>query len=275
MVTDLQQTIDAWTVVFCALALGSFGNVFLARFPEGKSLWKPPSQCPHCGHSIRWKHNIPVLGWFLLRGRCADCGERISFRYPAMEASFGILAWAHVACFGVSFESLYYLGFLLALLLVAWVDWETQYIFDVVSLPMLAAGVLASLLFPRHYLGAWDSAAAAAAMALFMLALGALGRWKAGRDALGGGDLKLMAASAAFLGLSQAWKALALGVLLGLPLMLLYLKLRKAHWKEPAPFGPGLCLGSALALVNMLSGGALDPSLARLGLDLLAFHSNF
>ena len=229
-----------------------------------------------CGHPIRWKHNIPVLGWLLLRGRCADCGQRISARYPAMELAFGALAWAHVECFGVSFESVYYLGFLSGLLLIGWVDWETQYIFDVTSIPLLLVGLLASVLFPGSYLAWWDSLLSAMLMALGMWLLSLLGRWIAGRDALGGGDVKLMAAVAAFLGLQQAWKAFAVGTLLGLPLMLLYLRLHKQTLKDPAPFGPGLCLGAALVLWNLLSAGAaLDRSLEWIGLDILEFHSKF
>ncbi len=260
-------------VILAALALGSFANVFLARFPKGESLWRPGSRCPHCGAKIRWRHNLPVIGWVILRGRCADCKEKISPRYPAMEAAFGGLAWGHVAAFGMGPESLYYLGLVLVLLLIAWVDWETQYIFDVTSLPLLAAGLPAGWLFPELLESWWSPLAGAGAMYLGLVCAGQIGSWWAKREALGGGDIKLMAAVGAFLGAQHAWKALVLGVFLGLPLMLLHQRLRGAHWREPAPLGPGLCLGAALTAWNLLSGGAMDPCFEGLGMDLLKIHS--
>lgn len=73
------------------LAIGSFLNVVIHRVPAGQSLSRPPSHCPDCGHRIRNRHNIPVLGWLLLRGRCADCGGRISVRYPLIELLTAVL----------------------------------------------------------------------------------------------------------------------------------------------------------------------------------------
>lgn len=260
-------------VILGGLALGSFANVFLARFPKGESLWSPGSHCPRCGAGVRWRHNVPVLGWLILKGRCADCGQAISARYPAMEAAFGLVAWGFAARFGTGVEALYYLGFFLALLLISWVDWETQYIYDATTLPLLAVGLPAGWLFERHYLAWWSPLAGAAAMFLGLLALAEIGRRLAGREALGGGDIKLMAAVGAFLGIDQCWKAMALGVLFGLPLMLLHQRLQGRHWREPAPLGPGLCLGAALACWNLLSQGDLDPIFERAGLFMLALHS--
>ncbi len=71
------------------LAIGSFGNVVAYRLPLGRSLVAPASSCPHCGASIRHRHNVPVLGWLALRGRCADCAAPISSRYPIVEVTTG------------------------------------------------------------------------------------------------------------------------------------------------------------------------------------------
>src|SRR5688500_3131257 len=73
------------------LLIGSFLNVVVHRVPAGESVVRPPSRCPGCGGEIRARHNIPVAGWLLLRGRCADCGERISVRYPLVELATGLL----------------------------------------------------------------------------------------------------------------------------------------------------------------------------------------
>ena len=77
--------------------IGSFLNVVMYRLPQGKSIAFPPSFCPKCGHSIRWYDNVPVFGWMLLGGKCRDCKEPISVRYPLIEflcgCVFGITAW--------------------------------------------------------------------------------------------------------------------------------------------------------------------------------------
>ncbi|MGH8859667.1 MAG: prepilin peptidase [Jatrophihabitantaceae bacterium] len=82
----------AWAVLagILGLAVGSFLNVVIYRVPAGESIVSPPSRCPRCGNQIRNRHNVPVLGWLILRGRCADCGEPISPRYPLVEAATAI-----------------------------------------------------------------------------------------------------------------------------------------------------------------------------------------
>jgi leader peptidase (prepilin peptidase)/N-methyltransferase len=237
------------------LSVGSFANVFLYRFPKGLSLFRPGSRCPHCGHPVRWQHNLPVLGWLILRGRCRDCGEPIAASYPLVEAAFGIVGSAVVLAFGPSPATWYYLPFFLLLLLAAWVDWRTQYLYNALTGPMALLGLGASFAFPELLGGRWQSPLAMAAMALTMQALLLLGRWVTGRDeALGGGDVRLMAAAAGFLGFPHAWAALLLGSFLGLPSLWLYRRLHGGTWKDPAPFGPALCLACAVAACDRLSG---------------------
>jgi leader peptidase (prepilin peptidase)/N-methyltransferase len=84
------------------LAVGSFLNVVIYRVPRGESLVRPGSHCPHCGNAVRNRHNIPVLGWLVLRGRCADCQARVSARYPLVEAGTAALFVAVAARFGWS-----------------------------------------------------------------------------------------------------------------------------------------------------------------------------
>jgi leader peptidase (prepilin peptidase)/N-methyltransferase len=244
-----------WAGLF-GLCLGSFANVFLARYPQGESLWWPPSRCPHCGQPIRWWHNVPLLGWLWLRGRCRDCHQPISPLYPLVEAAFGLLAWVWVARFGSGPYSLYLGGFCLVLLLAGIVDWHTMHIYDVLTYPLGLGGLLTSVFFPLAYNGQrWHSAAAMAAMAATMFLLAGLGRLYAKREALGGGDIKLMIAAAGFLGWPVAWSALMMGALLGLPLMLLYQRLNRLAWRDPAPFGPALALACGLAAWDLAGGG--------------------
>jgi leader peptidase (prepilin peptidase)/N-methyltransferase len=240
------------------LCVGSFANVFLARYPQGTSLWWPPSRCPHCGHAIRWWHNVPLLGWLWLRGRCHDCGQPIGWRYILVEASFGLLAWGWVARFGAAPYSLYLGAFCLLLWLVALVDWQTLHIYDVLTLPMAVVGLGGSLFFPLAFDGQrWQSAVAMAGMGLTMWLLARLGKLYAKRDALGGGDIKLMIAAAGVLGWPLAWSALLLGAFLGLPIMLLYQRWHGLNWRDPAPFGPALALACAFTAWDLAGGGLL------------------
>src|ERR1041384_2125484 len=86
------------------LAAGSFLNAVIPGVPEALPRVPPGSPCPHCGHAVRNRHNIPVLGWLLLRGRCADCKARVSARYPFVEAGTAALFVAVAARFGLSWE---------------------------------------------------------------------------------------------------------------------------------------------------------------------------
>jgi prepilin signal peptidase PulO-like enzyme (type II secretory pathway) len=167
-----------------------------------------------------------------------------------------VLLWR----FGAEPATWLYLPFFFALLLGAIVDWQTQYLYDVITLPLGALGLLVSFLQPQLLGGLWRSPLAVLGMALSMLALQGLGRWLSGREALGGGDVKLMAAAAGFLGWPHAWLALLLGSLAGLPLMLLYRRVHGGAWKDPAPFGPALALGCAVAGWDRLAGGTALPA---------------
>jgi leader peptidase (prepilin peptidase) / N-methyltransferase len=243
-----------WGAVL-GLCTGSFANVFLHRYPRGLSLFWPASRCPQCQAPVRWRHNIPVLGWLFLRGRCKDCGRAIPSRYPLVEAAFGLLAVLIVGRFGAEASTWAYLAFFMALLLAALCDWQTQYLYDVITVPLGVLGLGMSAAFPELLGGQWASPVAMLGMLATMLALQGLGRWLAGRDALGGGDVKLMAAAAGFLGWPHAWLALLLGSLAGLPLLLLYRRLHGGDWEDPVPFGPALCLGCAWAAWDLLAGG--------------------
>src|SRR5262245_34692680 len=82
-----------WAVVVFVVGsmVGSFANVCIHRLPRGESVVRPPSHCPACGANIRWWHNIPILSWILLRGRCAHCGAPIAWRYPVVELLLGVV----------------------------------------------------------------------------------------------------------------------------------------------------------------------------------------
>lgn len=94
--TDSAMSPSQWWIAILGIAflggcIGSFLNVVLYRLPRGESIVWPSSHCPHCKHPIRWYHNLPVIGWLLLRGKCYDCGGKISPRYPLIEAAIATL----------------------------------------------------------------------------------------------------------------------------------------------------------------------------------------
>src|SRR5689334_18999387 len=128
------------------LAVGSFLNVVIHRVPRQASLLSPRSECPQCKRPIRNRHNVPVLGWLLLRGRCADCGERISARYPLVEVGTAALFVAVAARFGWSWELPAYLYLAAIAVALAMIDLAEYRLPDAIVRPSYA--VAAALLVP-------------------------------------------------------------------------------------------------------------------------------
>jgi leader peptidase (prepilin peptidase) / N-methyltransferase len=237
----MEGLLEAAAALLLGAVVGSFLNVVIHRLPRGESLLRPPSQCPRCRSSIRARHNVPVLGFLWLRGRCADCGERIRARYPLVELGMGLLSLGLWALFG--FSPPFAAGFLLTggLLAASLIDFDHGIIPDSLSLGGIAAGLLLS---PFTGLG-WRESLIGAAVGggvLLAVALGyqALTR----REGMGMGDVKLLAAIGAFLG----WKAVVftiliaslVGSLVGVTAMVA----KKSDLQLEVPFGPFLALGA-------------------------------
>lgn len=235
-------------------SIGSFLNVVIYRLPREESVVRPRSRCPRCGKMIRWYDNIPVASWLWLRGRCRACRGRISPRYPLVEAAMGALAaglWARwpqlplwAAAAGVCS------AFLLA---IALIDWDTFLIPDELSLGLLAAGLAASPLNPYFTRGHWwrpplSSLEGAAVGFLVCLAVAELGERLFGKEAMGGGDVKLLAAVGAWTGGVGAFDCLMVASLLGSVYGIGLMLRGKARRSDPIPFGPFL---SAAAVFNL------------------------
>jgi leader peptidase (prepilin peptidase)/N-methyltransferase len=234
-------------VLIFGLIIGSFLNVCIYRIPEGKSILWPGSQCPFCHHKLRWYHNIPVLSYVVLKGRCAFCGEKISVRYPAVELLTGILFVLVFSRYSLTFAALIYSFFTALLIVITFIDLDFQIIPDVISLPGILAGFIFSFFIP--WLSWTDS--------LFGIVLGggslylvaAIYKLLTRVDGMGGGDIKLLAMIGGFLG----WKAILpvifissmVGCLVGIPLM--WLKGRGT--RLAIPFGPFLALGAVIYLL--------------------------
>ncbi|MCO4772283.1 MAG: prepilin peptidase [Deltaproteobacteria bacterium] len=251
--------------------VGSFLNVVAYRLPEGRSVVSPPSACPACGRGVRPWHNVPVLGWLMLRGRCADCGASIGVRYPLVEAAcaalWGVLFWQMVPGVDALLDTPTLLTFGLfalyfsALLAISLIDLDHYIVPDVISLPLIPLGIAVVAMLHGHGGPVPTLPAAVFGAGLgagLMLAIAWFGRLAFGREAMGMGDVKLVAAIGAWQG---AWPTLALTIffasLLGSILGMSVAVLRGRDKELRIPFGPYLCAG---ALVSWLAG---DWILAR------------
>ena len=263
----MDSTLLPALIALLGLILGSFANVVIYRLPRiidqewqseldaylveqglkpaatesqpALSLSLPRSHCPHCATPIRYRDLIPVVSWLFLRGRCAHCKARISIRYPLVElvgAGLAVVAWQST---GDTLAALAIYGFSMTLVVGGIIDWNSQWLPDRITLPLLWVGLfLASInqnplgLDLQHAL--WG--AMAGYLTFWLMATGF--RLVTGRDGLGGGDTKLLAALGAWLGGLALPQLLLMSSLLGL-LIALWFRLRNGEQGE-FPFGPAL-----------------------------------
>jgi leader peptidase (prepilin peptidase)/N-methyltransferase len=237
---------------------GSFLNVAVHRLPREESLVRPRSRCPRCRKPIAWYDNVPILSWVLLLGRCRHCRKPISARYPLVEAATGLLAaalqrrWADAP--GWTAAALLACG---ALLAVALVDWDTFLIPDELSLGLFAAGVLAAPLNPYLAGEAWWSSVVHSLVGAFAgfamtWTIAAVGEWALKKEALGGGDVKLLAGVGAWTGATGAFDCMMIGSLLGTVYGVRLLMTGKAKRSDPIPFGPFLAAGAVFNFFRLL-----------------------
>ena len=283
MILDWLTQHPAWWVGFVGvlgLVVGSFLNVVILRLPrmleaqwqrdcrellaEGEppeeqppshelspspsySLAYPPSHCPACDARIRPWHNIPVLSYLLLRGRCADCSAPISLRYPLVEAATGAASVAVALYFAPGLAAGAALAFTWALIALTGIDIDHQLLPDDITLPLLWAGLLFNLVTGTVALA--DAVAGAAAGYLLLWSVYRLFKLLTGKEGMGYGDFKLLAAIGAWLG----WQALPLvilvsslvGAVVGVAGILLLGRGRDV----PIPFGPYLAAAGWIALL--------------------------
>ncbi|NNM32502.1 MAG: prepilin peptidase [Gemmatimonadetes bacterium] len=233
---------------FVGAALGSFLNVCVYRWPNDESVIRPRSRCPGCGTPVRWRDNLPVLGYFLLRGRCRACGVSLSLQYPLVEAMVALL-WAGLAAsMGPHPEVLRGGLFLTILLGIALTDARTYIIPDQFSLGGMLLGLALSPL-PGGVDVVQSLSGAALGFGLLWL-VAVLGKLAFKKDAMGGGDVKMMAMVGAFLGPAGVVLTLFLGALVGSVIF------GPISWKTKklVPFGIFLGVG---AVVSYGWGGAL------------------
>lgn len=229
-------------------ALGSFLNVCVYRWPRDESVVRPRSRCPGCGSAIAWYDNVPIVSWLALRGRCRECGSRISPRYPLVELAVAVIWGGSALLFGVEYEAARAATFATILLGIALTDAEHYIIPDEFSLGGLVLGLVLAFL-PGGLTIVQAAIGAVVGFALLSL-VAVLGEWAFKKPAMGGGDIKMMAMIGAFTGLAGVFLAIFLGSLLG-AVVFGPISLKTGRL---VPFGIFLALGS---LVTFLWGDQL------------------
>ncbi len=265
------QTFPAAFISLCVvlgLLVGSFLNVVIYRMPKMMerewhaqsaelnglaaealppyNLVVPRSACPHCGHMISALENIPVISYLFLHGKCKGCGAHISARYPGVELISGVLSGFAAWHFGFGLSTFGALLFLWALLALTFIDFDTQLLPDDITLPLLWAGLVFNL--SRTYTDLQSAVVGALAGYLTLWGVYWLFKLATGKEGMGYGDFKLLAAIGAWLG----WQILPLviltsslvGAVVGITLIV-----AARHGRNvPIPFGPYLAGGGLIAL---------------------------
>lgn len=237
--------------------IGSFLNVCIYRIPLDQSIVFPGSRCPHCKQPIAGYDNIPILSYFILRGRCRSCGASFSARYAVVEALTAVLFLLIWLRYGASPVTPIYFLAISGLLLATFVDLDHMIIPDRVSIGGMLIGLLLSALFPvlheREVMmeGLLASGIGLAAGFGSLWLVSVLGKWAFKKDAMGFGDVKLLGAIGAFIGWEGVLLTIMISSLLGTVIGLAFIIGGKQEWQSKIPYGPYLALG---AIVWMLWG---------------------
>jgi len=262
----------AAVAVLFGLAIGSFLNVVIHRLPlmlerqwraqcaeitghaalpEGEpiSLSRPRSHCPSCSAQIRAIHNIPVLSYLALRGRCASCNTKISLRYPLVELATAIVSGVVAWHFGFGCQAALTLVFSWYLIAMTGIDLDRQLLPDVLTLPLLWIGLLASLWPTAGFTSPQDALIGAGAGYLALWSVFQAFRLVTGKEGMGYGDFKLFAAIGAWLGWQMLPLVLLLSAVVGAAVGITLIVIRRHGRDVPIPFGPYLAGAGWIAML--------------------------
>lgn len=251
----------AIAVGMLGLIAGSFANVCIHRLPRRRSVVWPGSACPHCDAPIRWYDNVPVLSWILLTGRCRRCRAPIPAIYPLVESASALLLLALHAQQGLTVRWAALSWLAVSILILVPIDLRHGILPDLVTLPGIGIGLIASAAGPEP--GLRGSVLGAAAGALAPLAIRALyglharaRRARSGqqeqdfrvREGMGLGDVKMLAMVGAFLGVKGVLLTMFLGSVVGTLVVVPMVLAGRQGMKVPVPFGPFLGLGAMVSI---------------------------
>jgi leader peptidase (prepilin peptidase)/N-methyltransferase len=246
--------------------MGSFLNVCIFRIPAGISLISPSSRCPQCKITIKAYDNIPILSYFLLGGKCRNCGAPISARYPLVETMVALFSTFLMLKFGLSPSFFIYFILISSLVVVSFIDLDHRIIPDKISLPGIILGFLVSFVKPveghndflvlfvfKTVRGALNMATLDSLLGIcigggLLYAVAVLFYWATKKEGMGGGDIKLLAMIGAFLGWSSTVFTILVSSLLGSIVGVAIMVAKGADSKYAIPFGPFLSMGAVFYL---------------------------
>ncbi|MEC7119822.1 MAG: A24 family peptidase [Pseudomonadota bacterium] len=256
-------------VALIGLCVGSFLNVVIYRLPQmmqqgwrqecqlflhpeqtvqpepRMTLSRPASSCPACQHRIRWYENIPLISWLVLRGKCSACGTAISWRYPLVELLTMLASIAVFCTFGATMTMLAALGLTWALIALAGIDFDTQLLPDRITLPLAAAGLWVNTqgLFTTPSLAIWGYVIGF--LCLWVVYI--LFKLITGKEGMGYGDFKLLAALGAWLGPFMLPLIILLSSVIGAVIGVIIMRIKKEN--QPFAFGPYIAIAGWIALL--------------------------
>ena len=232
--------------------IGSFLNVCIYRLPLSQSVINPPSHCPSCKSPIKWYDNIPLLSYIILKGRCRKCKVRISFRYFLVELITGLAFVLFFRLYGPVSLTLIYLTLVCGLIIATFIDFEHQIIPDEITLGGLALGLIISFIYPplhgkiSHFKALLDSGLGVLVGGGSLYLTGLLGTFIFKKEAMGGGDVKLLAMLGAFLGWRLVVVTFFVSPILG-SIVGIILKIKDK--REIIPYGPYLTIGAIVDII--------------------------
>ena len=234
------------TILFILGAiLGSFLNVVIYRLPKGKSIIFPPSSCPHCGARIKPYDNIPIVSYIILKGRCRNCGAPISPRYPIVESIVAFSFLFGYLRYGLSFEYLTFVLFILLLVPISFIDFDTMLIPDSIAIPGIIIGLTLSFFRGRMY----SSILGAVIGAVVIVTIYYSAKFIYKKEAIGLGDMRLSALIGSFVGWASFLITVFIASFIGLIYGVIIIRKRGGTIKKEIPFGPFLSIGGFIVFI--------------------------
>ncbi len=241
----MQAEIILYIIVFLyGIVIGSFLNVLIYRIPIKENIATDRSHCMTCGAQIKWYDLVPLGSYVFLRGKCRNCGTKISIQYPLIEGMNGFGYVFIFAVNGFSWQSILFCLAFSIMIVISMIDFKTYEIPVVLNISLAVLGTIQMILDYENLL---DYLIGFCAISGFMLIVLFIGRAVKGIDAFGGGDIKLMAAAGLLIGYKNVILAFLLGCILGAVIHSIRMKVSKEN--HVLAFGPYLCAGICIAML--------------------------